>query len=101
VLNSIFSFSNLLLNGGKIQKDWITLLNDIQNEGDTTEFVKNIQNNNSTNSNNELFFDVLDFIVDNCFDKTLNLINQDNFVNDFISPLIIIIPKRKIQEKNN
>jgi hypothetical protein len=101
VLNSIFSFSNLLLNGGKIQKDWITLLNDIQNEGDTTEFVKNIQNNNSTNSNNELFLDVLDFIVDNCFDKTLNLINQDNFVNDFISPLIIIIPKRKIQEKNN
>ena len=101
MLNSIFSFSNLLLNGGKIQKDWITLLNDIQNEGDTTEFVKNIQNNNSTNSNNELFFDVLDFIVDNCFDKTLNLINQDNFVNDFISPLIIIIPKRKIQEKNN
>lgn len=101
MLNSIFSFSNLLLNGGKIQKDWITLLNDIQNEGDTTEFVKNIQNNISTNSNNELFFDVLDFIVDNCFDKTLNLINQDNFVNDFISPLIIIIPKRKIQEKNN
>ena len=101
MLNSIFSFSNLLLKGGKIQKDWITLLNDIQNEGDTTEFVKNIQNNISTNSNNELFFDVLDFIVDNCFDKTLNLINQDNFVNDFISPLIIIIPKRKIQEKNN
>ena len=55
IKNSIFSFSTLLFNREKFEKDWITLLNDIQNERDTTEFVKNIQNDILTNSNNELF----------------------------------------------
>ena len=85
--NSIFSFTNLLLNGGKDEKDWITLLKDIESEEDTTEFIKNIQNDITTNSNNELFFDIIDFIVDNCSDKTIKLIAEDNFLYDFISPL--------------
>ena len=85
--NSIFSFTNLLLNGGKDEKDWITLLKDIESEEDTTEFIKNIQNDITTNSNNELFFDIIDFIVDNCSDKTIKLLAEDNFLNDFISPL--------------
>ena len=61
--NSIFSFTNLLLNEGNNESDWISLIKDIENEDDTTAFVKNIQDDLPSNSNNELMYDIIDYIM--------------------------------------
>ena len=85
--NSIFSFTNLLLNEGTNESDWISLIKDIENEDDTTAFVKNIQDDLPTNSNNELFYDIIDYIVDNSPESTVKLLSEDNFLDIFLNPL--------------
>ena len=85
--NSIFSFTNLLLNEGNNESDWISLIKDIENEDDTTAFVKNIQDDLPSNSNNELMYDLIDYIVDNSPENTVKLLSEDNFLDILISPL--------------
>ncbi len=84
--NLIFKFLTLINNNGNQEKYWIDLLFEIEKENYIFDFIIFIQNQ-LTISNNELLYDIIDFLVDFSSEKTVKLISKDNFLNTFISRL--------------
>ena len=84
--NLIFKFLTLINNNGNQEKYWIDLLFEIEKENYIFDFIIFLQNQ-LTISNNELLYDIIDFLVDFSSEKTIILISKDNFLNTFISLL--------------
>ena len=84
--NLIFKFLTLINNNGNQEKYWIDLLFEIEKENYIFDFIIFLQKQ-LTISNNELLYDIIDFLVDFSSEKTVKLISKDNFLNTFISRL--------------
>ena len=84
--NLIFKFLTLINNNGNQEKYWIDLLFEIEKENYIFDFIIFLQKQ-LTISNNELLYDIIDFLVDFSSEKTIILISKDNFLNTFISLL--------------
>ena len=84
--NLIFKFLTLINNNGNQEKYWIDLLFEIEKENYIFDFIIFLQKQ-LTISNNELLYDIIDFLVDFSSEKTVKLIAKDNFLNTFISRL--------------
>ncbi len=85
--NSIFSFLDLLNSDYKKKDNWMNLLNNIEIEDDIKPFVQYLESELIKNSNNELIYDIIDFIVDFCSENIVKLICEDWFLNSFLSSL--------------
>ena len=84
--NLNFKFLTLIKNNGNQEKYWIDLLFEIEKENYIFDFIIFLQKQ-LTISNNELLYDIIDFLVDFSSEKTIILISKDNFLNTFISLL--------------
>jgi len=85
--NSIFSYLDLINSDYTKKDNWMNLFNNIEIEYDIKPFVQYIESELSKNSNNELIYDIIDFIVDFCSENVVKLISQDWFLNSFLSSL--------------
>ena len=79
----INKFVTLIINEGCQEYYWIDLLTEIETNNNTFEVILFIQNE-LQNSYKEILYDVIDFLVDFCSEKTVKLISQDNFLNTFL-----------------
>ena len=84
---SIFSYLDLINSDYTKKENWMNLLNNIDIEYDIKPFVQYLESELSKNLNNELIYDIIDFIVDFCSENIVKLISEDWFLNSFLSSL--------------
>ena len=85
--NTISSFLKLLNSDGLNKNDWTNLLNNIQKEDNIKTFIDNVQTELDKKINNELLIDIIDFLFDFSFEKTINFISEEIFLESFLSLL--------------
>ena len=85
--NTISSFLKLLNSDGSNKNDWTNLLNNIKKEDNIKTFIDNVQTELDKKINNELLIDIIDFLFDFSFEKTINFISEEIFLESFLSLL--------------
>ena len=67
------------------KENWMNLLKNIDIEYDIKPFVQYLESELSKNLNNELIYDIIDFIFDFYSENIVKLISEDWFLNSFLS----------------